>query len=438
LVMTAVVEVPVNRARGAGGEPPPRHPVLRFMESLSRGLDALSEMPTWSMTPAEQAEALVASRAQRARLAELELRVLVSADRNSVGFDAGATSTAAWLAEATGSTRAACFRDVHLAHALDGDFEATRRALAAGAIDVERAAVVVHAVQALVHEHDGLPNETRLAAERHLLDLAARFDAKTLARLGKRLFEVMCPDAADAAEGRILAQEEERARRLTYVTVHDNGDGTSEGRFRVPTLHARLLRKALEALSSPRRIGERRMDPDSGKPVPHSTLLGYGFLELLERHLDLDTLPGGGGSPFTVVVTVALETLRAELGIAEVETGDRVSAGEARRLACRAGIIPMVLGGASEPLDLGRERRLFSKHQRIALHHQYRGCAATNCDRPSAWTEAHHEHAWSKGGRTDLACGIPLCPPHHHMADHPQSWDMRRVPTGGVRFTRRQ
>ena len=52
------------------------------MDSLSRGLDALSQTPTWCMTPAEQAEALVASRAQRARLAELELRVLVAADRN--------------------------------------------------------------------------------------------------------------------------------------------------------------------------------------------------------------------------------------------------------------------------------------------------------------------------------------------------------------------
>jgi Domain of unknown function (DUF222) len=398
----------------------------------------LSQTPTWSMTPAEQAEVLVASRAQRARWAELELRVLVAADRNAVGSDAGATSTAAWLADATGSTRAACFRDVRLAHALDGEFDATRRALAAGTIDVERACVIVRAVEALTEEHEEMPGETRVAAEAHLLDLAARFDAKTLVRLGKRLFEVVCPKAAEAAEGRILAREEEMARRLTYVTMQDNGDGTSEGRFRVPTLHAHLLRKALETLTSPRRLGEGRMDPGTGKPLPHSNVLGKGFLELLERHLNLDTLPSAGGSPFTVVVTVALDALRAGLGIAEAETGHRISAGEVRRLACRAGIIPMVLGGASEPLDLGRERRLFSKHQRIALNHQYGGCAATNCDRPSAWTEAHHEHAWAKGGRTDLARGIPLCPPHHHMADHPDSWDMRRLPTGGVRFTRRQ
>src|SRR3954468_3737331 len=437
--MTAVLEVPVScPAGGTGGEPPSHHPVVRFLESLSRGLDALAQTPMWSMTPAEQARVLVASRAQRTRLAELELRVLVAADRNSVGSEAGATSTAAWLADATGSTRAACFREVRLAHALDGEFAATRSALAAGTIDVERAGVIVHAVQALSEEHHDLGGETRVAAEAHLLDLAGRFDAKTLARLGKRLFEGVCPQAAEAAAGRILAGEEDRARRLAYLTLRDNGDGTTEGRFRVPTLHAHLFCKALETLTSPRRLGERRMDPGTGKPLPHSTLLGHGFLELVERHLNPDTLPGAGRSPFTVVVTVALDALRTGLGIAAVETGHRISAGEVRRLACRAGIIPMVLGGASEPLDLGRERRLSSKYQRIALNHHDRGCAATNCDRPPSWTEAHHEHAWAKGGRTDLAHGIPLCPPHHHMADHPDTWDMRRLPPGGVRFTRRQ
>jgi hypothetical protein len=271
-----------------------------------------------------------------------------------------------------------------------------------------------------------------------MLDLAREFDATALRRLGKRLFEVVCPDAADEAEGRRLAEEEERARRLAFVALRDNGDGTTEGRFRLPTLHAQLLKKALEALTSPRRMGQGRIDPVTDKPLPHSTLLGHGLMELLERHLDLESMPATGGSPFTMVVTISLESLRSALAAAGIDTGDRISAGEARRLACQAGIIPMVLGGDSVPLDLGRAQRLFSKHQRLALHHQHRGCAAINCDRPPDWTDAHHEHAWAAGGRTDLKHGIPLCPPHHHLADHPESWDMHRVPGGGVRFSRRE
>ena len=45
-------------------------------------------------------------RRQRARLEELELRVLVQADRDQVGADSGATSTPAWLAHATKTTTA--------------------------------------------------------------------------------------------------------------------------------------------------------------------------------------------------------------------------------------------------------------------------------------------------------------------------------------------
>jgi hypothetical protein len=134
---------------------------------------------------------------------------------------------------------------------------------------------------------------------------------------------------------------------------------------------------------------------------------------------------------------VSLEALMSGLGVAVLETGHRISAGEARRLACAAGLIPMVLGGDSAPLDLGRERRLFSKHQRIALAQMHGGCAATSCDRPPSQTEVHHLDPWHEGGRTDLRRGIPLCGRHHQMADHPQSWRMTMVPGGSVGFTRR-
>ena len=50
----------------------------------------------------------------------------------------------------------------------------------------------------------------------------------------------------------------------------------------------------------------------------------------------------------------------------DTSTGEIMTAGEARRLACTAGILPVVLGGKSEVLDLGRTRRLFSPAQRKA------------------------------------------------------------------------
>ena len=136
-------------------------------------------------------------------------------------------------------------------------------------------------------------------------------------------------------------------------------------------------------------------------------------------------------------MTIGIDALRSGLGVAALDTGHRISAGEARRLACRAGIIPMVLDGDSMPLDVGRERRLFDRYQKHAINQRYHGCAAHTCDRPPAWVEYHHEQPWSRGGATDAGNGISLCPAHHRMADHPDSYDMRRLPDGRVRFSRR-
>jgi hypothetical protein len=321
---------------------------------------------------------------------------------------------------------------------LNERYDATRQALVVGRINTDQAEVIVKAVDALTREHDDLPQDTHARAEAHLLELAEQFDAVQLRRLGKRLFEVVCPEAAEQAEGEALAKEEERARRSALLTMRDNGDGTVEGRFKLPVLHAALLKKSLEALTSPRRLGEGRLDPKTGKKLPYEVLLGQGFMELLENHLNPAGLPSQSGSPFTLVITMGIDALMTGVGAATLETGERVSAGEARRLACRAGIIPMVLDGDSVVLDMGREQRLFDRYQRIAMAQQFGGCAAESCDRPPSWTEAHHRRPWHKGGRTDLGDGLPLCPPHHHMADHPDRWDMKTMPSGRVRFSRRQ
>jgi hypothetical protein len=409
--------------------------VVRFTGSLSGALDRLADVPMWSMTPAEQRQALVELHRQQNRMRELELRVLVQADRDDVGAASGAVSTPAWLAHATRTSTAGRYRDLHLATRLDTGSEQTRTALAAGVIDAEKAFIVTDAVERLIGEYDDLPAGTEVRAEAHLLEQAQAFDAPTLRKLGKRLFEVVCPEAADAEEGKRLEEEEARAQALAHLAVHDNGDGTSDGRFRLPTLHADLLRKALEALTSPRRIGEGRMDPGTGKKLPHATVLGHGLMELLENHLS--AMPSLNGSPFTLVVTIGIEALKAGLGVAVLDTGHRISAGEARRLACRAGILPMVLDGDSMPLDVGRERRLFDRYQKHAINLRYGGCAADNCDRPPAWVEFHHLDPWSRDGATDAHNGISLCPAHHRMADHPGSYDMRRLPDGQVRFSRR-
>jgi hypothetical protein len=138
-----------------------------------------------------------------------------------------------------------------------------------------------------------------------------------------------------------------------------------------------------------------------------------------------------------MLVRLDLEALLTGLGVAGIETGAAISAGEARRLACNAGLVPAVMGGASVPLDLGRERRLHTGHQRRALAVVHDTCAVTGCERPFAWCEIHHPRPWSAGGRTDVANGIPLCGWHHRRA-HDDRWDLRRLADGDYRFHRRR
>mgnify|MGYP002652978004 CR=1 FL=1 len=99
---------------------------------------------------------------------------------------------------------------------------------------------------------------------------------------------------------------------------------------------------------------------------------------------------------------------------------------EARRVACGAGIIPAVLGGDSQPIDLGRQNRFFTTTQRAALALTYDTCAAHGCDIPFAWTETHHLHAWRDGGRTDLTNAVPLCGHHHRALDRGYTHTIRR------------
>ena len=93
--------------------------------------------------------------------------------------------------------------------------------------------------------------------------------------------------------------------------------------------------------------------------------MGRAFTELIHRY-PVKTLPKAGGVNATVVVTMTLDALLGGLQAARLDTGESISAGQARRLACEAGIIPAVLGGKSQVLDLGRTRRFHTGAQRIA------------------------------------------------------------------------
>jgi hypothetical protein len=104
-----------------------------------------------------------------------------------------------------------------------------------------------------------------------------------------------------------------------------------------------------------------------------------------------DRLPTSAGAGLSLTVTLDLDTLVTGLGAASLSTGERISAGETRRLACRAGLVPAVLGTDSTPLDLGRTARLYNLPQRRALVVRDGGCTTQGCGLPPGVCHAHHD-----------------------------------------------
>jgi len=131
--------------------------------------------------------------------------------------------------------------------------------------------------------------------------------------------------------------------------------------------------------------------------------------------------PGAGRPPIGQPATVgrdparvwAPQGARVVTGAGTTASGELLSAGTIRRLACDADVIPAVLGSRSELLDLGRRTRLFTPGQRAALWIRDKQCTYPGCTVPAPWTEAHHITPWFQDGTTDLHNAALLCGRHH-------------------------
>jgi hypothetical protein len=408
----------------------PRHRVSVAVAHAHTELDTVVDASMWSMDPAETASTLVAVTRLKARLAELEARIAAHADEVGVGDDVGATSTANWLAHATKQTRAGAHWTVRFGHHLDAH-PLVSAGLAAGDLLADQADVIIRAVDALPDDLDAV---LVAKAEAHLIGEAAQHDAKALRILGRRLLEVIDPALADAYEAKQLEKEEKAAEAACRLTLSDDGHGRSHGRFTIPTQHGAALRKYVLALGAPKHQAPTEGPGVQRRPSPER--MGRAFCELIEAVTAKD-LPQAGGTDATIVVTIGYDSLTGQVEKAGVlDTGERISATAVRRLACTAGIIPAVLNGKGEVLDLGRKQRFFNKAQRIALGIRDGGCTAEGCDWPPALCHAHHDDPWSRGGLSDLAKGRLLCPKHHARA-HDPAYELTHHPNGKISFHRR-
>lgn len=388
-----------------------------------------------------------AAAALESQATALRMGLTAEADRRRLADQAAATGTDAWAAALTGDTREAMNGGLWIAGLLRDKYAATREAFAAGRLRLPQVRVIVAAAEKI----PSWATPAQVAAAEEWLVAKATGDGnrngrpqnpKRLRQTARSMCKVVSAELAAEHAHAMVAREARRAENETWFNLQDNGDGTYTGRFVIPELHGKLLKGYLERLSSPRRWSRDKTGalvedptlPGSGPGLNYTEHLGSALCETIE-HLPTD---GHTTNAVSMLVTLDLDTLLTGLGVATLDEGITISAGDARRLGCEAGMIPAVLDGASVPLDLGRKQRLHSPHQRLALSLTHDTCAVTGCERPFAWCEIHHHRIpWSRGGPTDLDNGLPLCGYHHRRA-HDDQFDLRHTPDGDWRFHRRR
>ncbi|WP_374455735.1 DUF222 domain-containing protein [Nocardioides sp.] len=416
----------------------PQHPIVEAVAGVRASLKTVADASPAFMSTDDKAVALAELVRATAQLDELRLRIL--GDAGDLAEATAARDAAGWLAQHTRTRFTDARADLALASTLDRERPLLAVAMREGEATLAQAHVIRRAIDVLPASVD---DDTVARAEEHLVAQARDFGPKELARIGRRILDVVAPDIAEAAEAARLADLEASAEEQTRLVLRRLGDGTTRISGRIPDASAARLATYLESYANP------RVAPPADLPVarlPRPRRLGQAFVHLLEA-IDATRLPIHGGDATTVVVTIPLASLQAELATAGVLdagmvpgdelTGDRITAAQARRLACTAKILPVVLGGESLPLDLGRARRLFSPGQRKALLLRDQTCRAEGCDTPGTWSEAHHLDPWLAGGPTDLHNGILLCSHHHHRA-HDLTYRVERLPNGDLRFHRRR
>lgn len=110
--------------------------------------------------------------------------------------------------------------------------------------------------------------------------------------------------------------------------------------------------------------------------------------------------------------------------------GDALPGTVVDRNRCTVGTRSVTVDEHGNPLDVGREQRLYTAKQRVALSVRDGGCMFPECRASASYCEAHHCDHWHEDqGQTDIDRGILLCR-YHHMLLHNNGWKITREGLG--------
>ncbi|WP_114046090.1 HNH endonuclease signature motif containing protein [Acidipropionibacterium virtanenii] len=440
--------------------------VWQTVKVIEEALDLLDRSCAATMNPAQT---LAAMRAMRRLADRMCAEAAVWTDRAAktcAAEKAAGTPLSDYLAVTEGRSSSEANGLVHQAGRITAD-PRVRDAALAGTVSPNKAAAA-GAVLRDLPRHDMSEAQRRAAAERLIDQAAGGATTGQIARSADRVLEQVAPDLAPTPDGRAAEAERRRRRavRERELTFVEDGRGSVRFWGRLPQMEGDLLRtvvgacvergrgderRELETLKAQRATGEL----SAGQYFAARTVLGEresrttaqrqadAITDMVTALQSAGQVPVAGGEAPRVVVTLdytrllqlAVEaaatglrpdgTMLDEVSVARLrtavtgttETGADVAASQVRLACCDAGILPTVLGQASEILDVGREHRLVTPQIRKALTLRDSGCVFPGCTVPAPACQAHHVIPWWAGGPTSLNNLVLICRHHHGVIE---------------------
>lgn len=263
-------------------------------------------------------------------------------------------------------------------------------------------------------------------AASQLLEAADACTVEELGRTARSVRDRLDPEGADR-------RYRERFERRSFRRWTD-ADGQQRGSFAFDDEAAAWVDAIINSALRPRRGGPRFVDSAEQErakkladdPRTNDQLAYDLMIDVLRAGALADAADVfGARQPGVRLVQVVREDGQPE-DVAHTEDQlITLPAWLAQQRICDSGTAPISVDARGNPLNVGREQRLFTSKQRTALALRDGGCRWHGCDRPASYCESHHIDHYSEGGRTDIDRGILLCRFHHMALHNGGSWITR-------------
>ncbi|MCI1748683.1 MAG: HNH endonuclease [Acidipropionibacterium sp.] len=423
------------------------------VQALEEHLDRLDYTALSTMSDADKVTAMTRIRRLADRMTAGAAVVTDAADKANATEHTTGTPLPDFLAKTEGRTPSQGIGVVKQASKL-AHHSGVRDAALAGNVSSDHATAIGEELGKL--PQDQLSPEQVDRAAGLFLDRATTTPPGQLKRATKKILQEVAPEAAPSPgdEAARLAAQRSRAVKDRRLVWGSDGEGSTWFSGQLPDLEAQQLIGTLQAFGEKGRRAERdeakalrdkraeghitdsqyvaaRLELEHREARSTAQRMADALVDMVGLLASVDKVPAAGGQTPRLVVTLNYRDLHDALegkiaaGVVHGATGEiPVDAGSLRRMCCEAGILPVVLGGESQVMDMGQERRLVTGAIRRALKVRDGGCIFPGCTVPADLCQAHHIIPWWHEGETSLSNLTLLCR-HHHALVEPDRYRSR-------------